>query len=157
MVFKQFIKFYEQLNLLLYLYRARISMKNKFAQYIGMVCVFYIPAPKLDDKSYINDAMTLFDLPREILHEYFVINHNAYTHEVSNIKGYWKNQEELVLDQHERYEVSLCGKKNINEFVSFLSRFCHLIQEESIYLTMGCKSWLVKANGFKGSIFSPKK
>jgi hypothetical protein len=128
-------------------------MKNKSAHYIGRVCTFYIPASKLDDKSYTHEEI----LPREILHEYFVINHNAYTHEISNIKGYWKNQEELVLDQHERYEVSFRGKKKVNEFISFLARFCHLIREDSIYLTMGYKSWLVKANGFEGSIFSPKK
>lgn len=128
-------------------------MKNKFAQYIGRVCIFYIPAFKLDNKKYIHKDI----LPREILHEYFVMNHNAYTHEISNIKGYWKNQEKLVFDQHERYEVSFRGKKKVNEFISFLTRFCHLIQEDCIYLTIGYKSWLVKANGFKGSIFSPKK
>lgn len=128
-------------------------MKNKSAHYIGRVCTFYIPAAKLDDKTYIHAEY----LPRDILHEYFVINHNAYTHEISNIKGYWKNREELVFDQHERYEVSFRGKKKVNEFISFLARFCYLIGEDCIYLTMGYKSWLVKANGFEGSIFSPKK
>jgi hypothetical protein len=63
-------------------------MKNKSAHYIGRVCTFYIPASKLDDKSYTHEEI----LPREILHEYFVINHNAYTHEISNIKG-WRTVE----------------------------------------------------------------
>jgi len=125
-------------------------MNNKSAQYIGRVCTFYVPASKLDDGKYAQDV-----LPRQILHEYFVIHHSAYTHEVSNIKGYWKNHEELVFDQHERYEVSFKGKKKVEEFISFLAKFCYLIEEDCIYLTMGYRSWLIKANGFKGSIFTP--
>lgn len=127
-------------------------MKNKSAQYIGRVCTFYIPASKLDNIEYSHAEMS----PRQLLHEYFVENHNAYTHEVSNIRGYWMNHEELVFDQHERYEVSFRGKKKMEEFISFLSRFCFLIKEDCIYLTMGYRSWLVKANCFTNSIFTKK-
>ena len=120
-------------------------MKLPNAEYIGQVAVFYIPTAKLD----IGNPPGHEDLPnvtaRMLLHGYFVKNFNAYTHEVSKISGYWVNKEKdiLVTDEHERYEVSFKGREKVKEFVTFLSKICGLIGEDSIYLTMGYKSWLV--------------
>lgn len=112
-------------------------MKLPNAVYIGHVAVFYIPTKKLDVA--VQDGRTA----RQILHEFFVANYNAYTHEVSKIQGYWMNKDLLVRDEHERYEVSFSGREKVKEFVTFLSEVCSLIEEDSIYLTMGYKSWLV--------------
>lgn len=105
------------------------------AVYIGQVAVFYIPSSKLD--------IPLEKTPRQMLHDFFMANFSAYTHEVSNIQGYWLNKNILVKDQHERYEVSFDGKEKVIGFVKFLSEICGLIKEDSIYLTMGNESWLV--------------
>lgn len=111
-------------------------MKFPQAQYIGQVAIFYIPIVKLD--MILADGNTA----RQILHDFCVENYNAYTHEVSKIQGYWVDKNILVRDYHERFEVSFKGEK-VNDFVSFLSNICGLINEDSIYLTMGYKSWLV--------------
>lgn len=102
------------------------------AIYIGKVAVFYIPVCKLTDEV------------REKLHVFFVQNYKAYTHETSKIQGFWMNHDILVKDDHERYEISFEGKDKVKIFVDFLSEICTLIQEDSIYLTMGNHSWLVK-------------
>lgn len=103
---------------------------------IGRMAVFYIPSCKLDT--------TLPEgTPRQMLHDFFMQHYNAYTHEASKIHGYWCKQDMLVFDEHERYEVSFDGEDKVHEFVAFLSRFCQLIGEDCIYLTMGEKSWLV--------------
>lgn len=107
-------------------------------EYIGHIATFYLPSKKLDNPEYGLDGRS----PREILHDFFVQNYNAYTHEISKIKGYWKREESIV-DEHERYEVSFKGRRRVRAFVGFLSELCALMKEESIYLTMGYKSWLV--------------
>ena len=120
-------------------------MKLPYAEYIGQVAVFYIPAAKLD-------VVVAGVAARQMLHDYFVENFNAYTHEVSKISGYWVNKDKdiLVKDDHERYEVSFRGRDKVKKFVEFLSEICGLIEEDSIYLTMGYKSWLVVPHSPKG-------
>lgn len=112
-------------------------MKFSNAIFIGRMAVFYIPTLKLD--IVLPDGNT----PRQMLHVFFVQNYNAYTHEISKIQGFWIKQDILVRDEHERYEVSFDGRDKVKEFVGFLSKICGLIDEDSIYLTMGNKSWLV--------------
>lgn len=107
------------------------------AVYIGQVAVFYIPKEKLDFA--VKNGQTA----RQLLHDFFVLHYNAYTHEVSNIQGYWFGRGSLVRDEHERYEVSFDGAEKVKDFVGFLGEICGLIGEDSIYLTMGYKSWLV--------------
>lgn len=107
--------------------------------FIGQVAVFYIPASKLDLELNLGT-------PRQMLHEFFVKNYNAYTHEISKIQGFWTKKDILIVDEHERYEVSFDGKDKVREFVEFLSKICGIIGEDSIYLTMGNKSWLVTAS-----------
>ena len=112
--------------------------------------MFYIPTAKLDMKlenpirAQVQDGSFVDLTPRQLLHNYFVNDFNAYTHEVSQIQGYWINKnKDILVDEHERYEVSFKGRKKVKKFVAFLSDLCGLIEEESIYLTMGYKSWLV--------------
>lgn len=117
-----------------------MKMKLPHAEYIGQVAVFYIPILKL--AKVLPDGTTA----RQLLHDFCVENYNAYTHEVSKIQGFWVNKNILVRDEHERFEVSFKGKDKVEEFVAFLSKICRLIQEDSIYLTMGYNSWLVVPN-----------
>lgn len=111
-------------------------MEISNAVFIGRVATFYIPTSKLD-------IVLPSGTPRQLLHDFFVEHYNAYTHEVSKIQGFWIKQNILVRDEHERYEVSFNGRDKVKEFVGFLSKICGLIGEDSIYLTMGSKSWLV--------------
>lgn len=114
-----------------------MKFKLQHIKYIGRVAVFYIPIIKLD--VLLDDGQTA----RQILHDFCVSNYNAYTHESSKIQGFWMNKNILVRDEHEKFEVSFRGSKKVKGFVVFLSKICKLIQEESIYLTIGSKSWLV--------------
>ena len=100
--------------------------------YIGKVAIFYIPENKLTKPV------------RNKLHDFFVKNYNAYTHEVSKIQGYWVKQNKLIKDKHERYEIAFDGEQNLKKFVGFLSELCDIIEEDSIYLIVGDESYLVK-------------
>lgn len=101
-------------------------------EHIGKLAVFYLPSNKLTNKV------------RKEIHDFFVSRHKAYTHELSDIKGYWHDGKDLLNDSHERYEISFKGKEKFKEFLDFLSNLCENISEKSIYLTMGEESFLVK-------------
>lgn len=100
-------------------------------EHVGKVAVFCLPADKLD----VN--------VRKKIHDFLVTNYSAYTHESSDIEGYWAGKGDLVRDAHERYEVSFNGDDNFKKFVDFLSEICGLIREDSIYLTVADESYLV--------------
>jgi hypothetical protein len=99
---------------------------------IGKMAVFYIPSSKA--KSH-----------QENVHQFLIKNFGAYTHEQSDIKGYWKKGKQIIRDKNERYEVSFEGKDRISVLVDFLSKLCKKMKEEAIYLTMGDRSYLVKS------------
>lgn len=105
---------------------------------LGQVAVFYIPVNKLD----LNLHGTT---PRILFEQYLMDNYNAYTLEISNTEGFWRehHRSEIFKDQNARYEVSFDGKERVPPFVEFLSHMCSLIGERAIYLTMGHRSWLV--------------
>lgn len=98
---------------------------------IGDTCEFYIPSAK-------------HNIVENKLHSYFVDRHNAYSLELQEIKGFWRNNRfsELLEEKHVKY---ICGINHIElpNFVGFLSEMCMLLQEQAIYVTMGHKSWLV--------------
>lgn len=102
--------------------------------YIGKVVVFYLPINKIKKEI------------RKKIHNFFVKNYYAYTHEVSNIKGYWSKNNKIIKDEHEKYEVSFKGRKNLNKFINFISEICSIIKEDSIYLNIGGESYLIKPN-----------
>ncbi|WP_166820184.1 hypothetical protein [Thalassoroseus pseudoceratinae] len=109
--------------------------------YVGEVGVFYVPILKLDDKNFGTDGQT----PRELFEAFLIDHFNAYTLEVSDTQGFWRQhrRSKIFRDKNARYEVSFRGQENLSDFVQFLSRMCQMMREEAIYLTMGQKSWLV--------------
>ena len=100
------------------------------SKHIGKVAIFYIPANKLTKEV------------RKKLHNFFVKNYEAYTHETSKIQGFWTKENKILRDKHERYEVSFDEKK-IKKFVSFIAQICSEIKEDAIYLTFGNESYLI--------------
>lgn len=109
--------------------------------YIGQMAVFYVPIQKLDGEQYGQDGKT----PRQMFEEFFLDNYDAYTLEISDTQGFWRQHKKshIFEDKNARYEVSFDGKDRVEGFVKFLSKMCALMNEEAIYLTMGRKSWLV--------------
>lgn len=109
--------------------------------YIGDVATFYVPVQKLDAPRYGRDGKT----PRQVFEEFLVEHYNAYTLEISDTRGLWRDQQksQVLRDENARYEVSFRGQENLSRFVDFLSEMCALLQEDAIYMTIGQKSWLV--------------
>jgi hypothetical protein len=101
-------------------------------KHLGEVAIFYLPKKKINKKI------------RKEIHNFFVDNYNAYTHELSTINGYWSKKNKIIKDKHERYEVSFCGKKNFEKFIDFLSYLRKKTKEESIYLVISEESFLIK-------------
>ncbi|MFO0947086.1 MAG: hypothetical protein U1D30_14275 [Planctomycetota bacterium] len=109
--------------------------------YVGEVATFFVPVHKLDSEKYLRDGKT----PRILFEEFLMENYNAYTLEISNTQGLWREQKKskIFRDENARYEVSFRGQENVSSFVEFLSDMCTLLKEEGIYVTMGHKSWIV--------------
>lgn len=116
-------------------------------KFLGHVAVFYMPSRKLDDPRYGIANRT----PRELLHTFLMLQYDAYTHQKSNIQGFWREdkQGQVFKDENEMFEVSFQGKERVIPFIDFLASLCYLVEEECLYLTMGYQSWLVlpKPNG----------
>jgi hypothetical protein len=109
---------------------------------LGRVAVFYVPAAKMVDPAFGREGQ----LARDILERFFLANFGGLTHEISNIRGQWTSPDgqKVFTDQHERYEVSFAGREKLRIFLGFLSEMCQLLEEDSIYLTIGTRSWLVR-------------
>lgn len=105
--------------------------------YLGPLAVFYVPIKKLDSIKFNNKT------PRELFEEFLMEHFNAFTLTITNTQGFWRKhkQSPIFCDQNAQYNVSFDG--NVEPFVKFLSEMCHIIQEQSIYLTIENKSWLV--------------
>jgi len=112
---------------------------------LGKTAVFYVPAKKMDDARYGRDGRT----PTQLFDEFFLENYGGLTHEESKIQGQWTTPggHSVMTDLHERYEVSFAGKARTVQFLEFLSEMCGLLEEQSIYLTLGDRSWLVTPRG----------
>ena len=110
--------------------------------YIGKMAAFYVPSNKLSKKEFGENGET----PKDMFHNFFMKNFNAYTHEKSGIEGFWREEKgAIVIDENERYEVSfLDNNEQLEKFIKFLSKMCSLLKENSIYVTIGDSSWLVK-------------
>jgi hypothetical protein len=113
--------------------------------YIGQVAVFYVPTAKLDQQCFGKGGKT----PRELFQEFLMEHYDAFTLELSNTQGFWRQnkQSKIFFDENARYEVSFDGENSVLDFVGFLSEMCSLLKEEAIYITMGYKSWLVLPKG----------
>lgn len=107
---------------------------------LGTMTVFYVPSHKLDDPRY-GSAPTV----RIQIHNFLMENYRAYTHTPSPVKGYWMNDEAVLYhDVMERYEVSFDHEAQFDAVVQFLGELCAVLDEESIYLTRGDRSFLVR-------------
>lgn len=100
-------------------------------EYIGKIVVFYVPSSKINHNI------------RSKIHDFFVSKHNAYTHECGEITGYWSHNNLLIEDKHERFEISLKDSE-LSELINFLTEIGNQIEEKSIYLVVGEKSYLIK-------------
>jgi hypothetical protein len=109
---------------------------------LGTIAVFYVPAEKMDDPRFGTGGQT----PTQMFDEFFLRNFGGLTHEESHIRGEWTSSDgqKTFHDLHQRYEVSFSGKKKAAQFLKFLSEMCGRLGEESIYLTIGTRAWLVK-------------
>ena len=109
---------------------------------LGRTAVFYVPALKMDDSRYGQGGQT----PTQMFDGFFLQKFGGLTHEESHIRGEWTSEDgqKVFTDLHQRYEVSFAGKEKLTEFLNFLSEMCQRLQEESIYLTIGTRAWLVK-------------
>jgi len=116
-------------------------MQIKNLIYLGQMAVFYVPVQKLDSLDYGKEGNT----PRQLFEHFLMENYNAYTLEISDTQGFWRQHKKSKIfnDRNARYEVSFDGEDRVKGFVSFLSDMCFLLQEQAIYVTMGQKSWLV--------------
>lgn len=109
---------------------------------LGRIAVFYVPAAKMNDRQYGRDGLT----PTQLFDRFFLEKFGGLTHEESHIRGEWTSEDgqKVFTDLHQRYEVSFAGKEKAAVFLRFLAEMCGLLKEESIYLTMGTRAWLVK-------------
>lgn len=110
--------------------------------YLGQLAVFYVPVQKLDSPEFGKDGQA----PRALFEEYLMKHFNAFTLTITNTQGFWREHQQspIFREQNARYDVSFEG--DVEPFVMFLSEMCALLQEKSIYLTIGHESWLVITN-----------
>ena len=109
---------------------------------LGRTAVFYVPAQKMDDPNFGRDGHT----PTQLFEAFFLREFGGLTHEESKIQGQWiaADNAKVFTDLHERYVVTFSGKKKARLFIEFLSQMCGLLQEDSIYLTIGGRAWQVR-------------
>ncbi|CAE7860192.1 KCND2 [Symbiodinium microadriaticum] len=71
--------------------------------YIGQVAVFYVPIQKLDEMEFGTDGQT----PRMMFEQFLMDNYNAYTLEISDTQGFWREHQKshIFEDKNARYEI----------------------------------------------------
>lgn len=110
---------------------------------LGKMTLFYIPSNKLDVPGPSGAAS-----PRGQIHEFLIRHYKAYTHTPSPVKGFWLDQQEVMVhDVLEQFEVSFGSEKAFEQLVTFLGGLCRALGEEAIYLTRGEESFLVNREG----------
>lgn len=121
-----------------------MSTDQTFAVHVhelGKVTVFYVPSHKLDDPRYFDGAKTA----RMMTHDFLMERYQAYTQSPTPVKGYWTDQNEnMVHDVMERFEVSFATESEFDRLIEFLIRTCELLDEDAIYVTRGERSFLVR-------------
>ena len=107
---------------------------------IGKMTVFYIPSHKLDAPRSDAEGSA-----RKIIHEFLIAHYKAYTHTPSPVKGYWISDEgDLLHDVMERFEVSFESESDFEKLIAFLATISQTLSEDTIYLTRGDASFLVR-------------
>ena len=109
---------------------------------LGRMAVFYLPATKLAEHPEFAKKFDAF-----LLREY-----QGLTKITQNIEGYYQQTETVVVkDDHVRYEVSFPGKRRSHKLINMLADVCDVLDEDSLYLTMGQHSYLVKRKNHNDS------
>jgi len=117
---------------------------------LGRMAVFLVPAYKMrrqfakpneeaTDRNQIFGVSEEERLDRELIKRY-----QGVTKVTANVEGSYQLGGKLVRDAHIRYEVSFLGTDKVLEFVQLLKELCRKLDEDSIYLTMGENSYLVR-------------
>ena len=110
---------------------------------LGKVTIFYVPSHKLDDPRFFHGTQTA----RTSIHEYLMHRYRAYTQTPTPVKGFWVDQSgNLVHDVMERFEVSFGVEEEFDRLIEFLVELSERLQEESVYVTRGERSFLVSRN-----------
>ncbi len=118
--------------------------------HLGRMAVFLVPAYKMrrrfekpDGKS--TDYDRIFGVSEEERLDLELIKrYQGITKVTANVEGSYRLGDKLVKDAHIRYEVSFRGPDKVLEFVELLKELCRKLNEDSIYLTMGENSYLVR-------------
>ena len=107
---------------------------------LGTMTVFYVPSHKLDDPRFYHGTQTA----RSSIHEFLMHRYQAYTQTPTPVKGFWVDQQQdLVHDVMERFEVSFHVEEEFDRLIEFLVELCDRLQENAIYVTRGDRSYLV--------------
>lgn len=112
---------------------------------LGKMTVFYVPSYKLDDARFYGNANEGTATARSTIHSFLVEHFSAYTHTPTPVKGFWTDHEAtLQHDVLERFEVSFADENQFEQIVSFLVELGETLNEDSIYVTRGDRSYLVR-------------
>ncbi len=110
---------------------------------LGLIGVFLLPSLKLKERSQRNDKTF-----EEIIHQFLMRKFNGYTAAGGNIFGYWKSPKgREFYGEHKEYRVSFTDKEDIPTLEGFLAKIGAEIGEQSIYMEIGEKSWLIYPKG----------
>lgn len=105
---------------------------------LGTMVDFLLPSLKLKQRG--EGGKTLED----DLHHFLLHHFNGYTATAGNVFGYWKNANgKEFYGEHIEYKVSLKNKKSIGLLENFLIKMAAEMNELSVYLAAGNKSWLL--------------
>jgi len=119
------------------------QQKSKLLIPLGKMTVFYVPSYKLDDARFYGVDATV--TARSSIHKFLVEHFSAYTHTPTPVKGFWTDHEAtLHHDVMERFEVSFADENQFEQIVEFLVELGQTLNEDSIYVTRGDRSFLVR-------------
>ena len=108
---------------------------------LGTMTIFYVPSHKLDDSRFFQGSQTA----RSVIHDFLMNSFRAYTQTPTPVKGFWVDHEDtLHHDVMERFEVSFDSEEDFDEIIGFLVEMCRTLNEDSIYVTRGDRSFLVR-------------
>lgn len=110
---------------------------------LGLIGVFLLPSLKLKEHSKKNGKTF-----EEIIHQFLMRKFNGYTAAGGNIFGYWKSPKgREFYGEHKEYRVSFTAKEDIPTLEGFLAKIGAELREQSIYMEIGEKSWLIYPKG----------
>jgi hypothetical protein len=103
---------------------------------LGRMAVVYIPVAKLEKNPSVQTA---FD-------NTLIQRYRGITKITQYVEGHYQmGPTTNVIDNHIRYEISFAGgEESVVPFINILKQLCRDLGENSLYVTMGEKSFLVR-------------